>query len=486
MLGSELAARLGRVAAENPDTPLVSDGSGPTTARALVDLVDAKIDGYRRAGIDGHALVGSVAWPPAEFVSDVFAVLALGGILAPLPRQISDWELDRIERLLPLSALALPPDSPLRPEGKPAQVAGRRLLTRPPTAPGLLAGAGTAQLTSGTSGRTQVALRPVAALSAEVEGYISALSLSPATVLACPVPLHHAYGFGLAALAAPLAGAAVHALEPDRPRVLLRNIIERRVNLVAGVAPLLRILAESAREPPAAGIGYLTAGMPIDAHTARLVGTRLAGTLGEVYGTTETGPICVRPPGPWAQALRSLGRPLPGVEVRLAGGEAGAGSDRGAGSDSGVGSGLITVRSPSAMTGYLVNGAINTAAVQDGFVTGDLGRWNRDGLTIVGRVKNCINVAGVKVSPEEIETVLMEFPQVRSCLVDGVDDERLGQRIRATVTPDSVDLAALRAFCEERLSPPKLPHLLRTAPGLQTTATGKVIRNQQVVDGAGA
>ena len=56
--------------------------------------------------------------------------------------------------------------------------------------------------------------------------------------------------------------------------------------------------------------------MPLDPRTAELVGTVLGGWLGEVYGTTETGPICVRPPVPWQDA-RSLGGPLPGVRVEL-------------------------------------------------------------------------------------------------------------------------------------------------------------------------
>ena len=81
-------------------------------------------------------------------------------------------------------------------------VVGERLIARKP--PGFVppGGAASAQLTSGTSGRTKVALRPVSALIAEAENYETALDMGPGTVLACPVPLHHAYGFGLAALAA--------------------------------------------------------------------------------------------------------------------------------------------------------------------------------------------------------------------------------------------------------------------------------------------
>ena len=134
------------------------------------------------------------------------------------------------------------------------------------------------------------------------------------------------------------------------------------------------------------------------------------------------------------------------------------------------------VHSPTAMTGYLDQDRVDAAPVADGFVVGDIGRRTPDGLVIVGRLANCVNVGGAKVSPEEVEAVLLEFPEVRSCLVDGVPDERLGERIRATVTPADVDLPALQAFCRQRLSGSKLPSRFLSIETLETTATGKVIR----------
>jgi acyl-CoA synthetase (AMP-forming)/AMP-acid ligase II len=90
------------------------------------------------------------------------------------------------------------------------------------------------------------------------------------------------------------------------------------------------------------------------------------------------------------------------------------------------------------MTGYLYPDRVDAAPIADGFLTGDIGRMTPDGLVIMGRLMNCVNVGGTKVSPEEVEAVLLEFPTVRSCLVDGEPDEWLGQRIRATVTPADV------------------------------------------------
>jgi acyl-CoA synthetase (AMP-forming)/AMP-acid ligase II len=465
---------LREIAAPSPRAVLFAEDAGSTTAQGLVELVEARIGAYRRSGIGPGCRVGAVAWPAASFTADVLAVLALDAVVVPLPRQMSEWERERTEALAAPTHLAVPLDSPLLP-GMGDAVAGRRLIVRQPPGAAPPGGAASAQLTSGTSGTTRVALRLVGALMAEAENYRAALDLGPGTVLACPVPLHHAYGFGLAVLAAPLAGATTLVTSADRPRMLLRAFDQHDVTLVAGVPPLLRLLAESATSAPKRRIGYLTAGMPLDPRTAELVGTVLGGRLGEVYGTTETGPICVRPPVPWQNA-RSLGRPLPAVRVDLRPLVDAPESQPSADDEADGASGLVAVHSPTAMTGYLYPDRVDAAPVANGFVSGDIGRRTPDGLVIVGRLANCVNVGGVKVSPEEVEAVLLEFPPVSSCLVDGVPDERLGQRIRATVTPADVDLSALQAFCRQRLSGAKLPSRFLSIDSLETTATGKVIR----------
>ncbi len=468
---------LRETAVRSPQAVVFAEDAGSTTARALVELAEARLDAYRRTGIGPGCRVGSVAWPAASFTADVLAVLALEAVLVPLPRQMSEWERERTEALAAPTHLAAPLDWPLLP-GIGDVVAGRRLIVRKPPGEAPPGGAASAQLTSGTSGHTRVALRLISALMAEAENYRAALDLAPGTVLACPVPLHHAYGFGLAALAAPLAGATTLVTSADRPRMLLRALDQHDVTLVASVPPMLRLLAEAATSRPTRRVGYLTAGMPLDSRTAELVGTVLGGRIGEVYGTTETGPICVRPPVPWQNA-RSLGPPLPGVRVDLRPlidvrePQPSADDADGAGD---VPTGLVAVHSPSAMTGYLYPDRVDAAPVANGFVVGDIGRLTPDGLVIVGRLANCVNVGGAKVSPEEVEAVLLEFPTVRSCLVDGVPDERLGQRIRATVTPADVDLSALQAFCRQRLSGSKLPSRFLSIETLETTATGKVIR----------
>ncbi|MGA4844874.1 class I adenylate-forming enzyme family protein [Streptomyces sp. G5(2025)] len=469
---AELLSLLRAQGARAGGAPLVSDDSGTTSAAQLAERVDARARTLREAGVGPGTLVGTVAWPAAEFIGDVFAIITTGAVAVPLPRRLTPWELQRIQERCPLDFLSAPSSSSAFPataagEGQRILSVGREGARRP-----AFEEAATAQITSGTTGYPRVALRSAAALLAEAEHYRTALALGPKSRLLCPVPLQHAYGFGLCAVAAALAGAPVRCTTPDKPRLLLRELAAGDVTLFVGVPPMLRLLAKAARTRPHDGpaIGFLSAGMALDAHTAELVATRLGGHVGQVYGTTETGPICVSRPAPWQAGVSGPGAPLPGVRVQLS-------PVPGAGDGAGDAvTGLVTVRSPSMMLGYAEGGAVDATPLRDGFTTGDLARWEGRDLVLAGRLSTSLNVAGAKVSPEEIEAVLLAFPDVATCLVSGVDDPALGQRISATVTPDTVDLDKLERFCRERLSPSWVPHIFASRTELPTTETGKVIR----------
>jgi acyl-CoA synthetase (AMP-forming)/AMP-acid ligase II len=161
---------LRETAARSPQAVLFAEEAGNTTAQDLVALTETRLDAYRRAGIGPGCRVGAVAWPAASFVADVLAVLALDAVVVPLPRQMSEWERERNEELAAVTHLAAPLDWPLLP-GVGGVVAGERLIARKPPGEAPPGGAASAQLTSGTSGRTKVALRPVSALLAEAENY---------------------------------------------------------------------------------------------------------------------------------------------------------------------------------------------------------------------------------------------------------------------------------------------------------------------------
>jgi long-chain acyl-CoA synthetase len=152
----------------------------------------------------------------------------------------------------------------------------------------------------------------------------------------------------------------------------------------------------------------------------------------EGYGLTETSPV-VSANRPGAGAPGTVGWPLPGVDVRIAGPDA-------------QGDGEIAVRGPNVMLGYFGNPAATADVLRDGwFHTGDLGRVLADGrLRVTGRRKNMIaTAAGKKIYPEEIETVLANSPYVLEVVVMGGRGPR-GEReeVQAHVFPNLPEIEA--------------------------------------------
>jgi fatty-acyl-CoA synthase len=108
---------------------------------------------------------------------------------------------------------------------------------------------------------------------------------------------------------------------------------------------------------------------------------------------------------------------------------------------------------------------------------GDWARVEADGtLTLLGRGSHCINTAGEKVYPEEVEEVVKSHPDVQDCLVVGVEDERLGQRVTAVaslVEDATVDAETLREFTRSKLAGYKVPKQIHLVDQVQRAANGK-------------
>jgi acyl-CoA synthetase (AMP-forming)/AMP-acid ligase II len=135
--------------------------------------------------------------------------------------------------------------------------------------------------------------------------------------------------------------------------------------------------------------------------------------------------------------------------------------------------------------GYWENEEATKAVLDDdGWLsTRDIGVLSEDGyLALVDRAKDLIIVSGFNVYPFEVETVLVQHPQVDQTVVIGRDDERRGERVVAFVTvPDGVDapeLEELIDFCRERLARYKCPTELQVVDELPIGASGKTMRRK--------
>ncbi|CDO88880.1 acyl-CoA synthetase [Mycobacterium triplex] len=185
--------------------------------------------------------------------------------------------------------------------------------------------------------------------------------------------------------------------------------------------------------------------------------------LTNVFGQTETlGAYTTLLPDDHHDPARagSVGRPLPGVEVRVV--------DPDTGDDV----------EPGAIGELWVN---TTQNVTDGWLrTGDLGRQDADGyLFPSGRLKDTINRGGEKFGPVEVEEALRSHPAVSDVAVAGIADDELGQRVGAAVVACApVTLDELRAHCRESIAHFKLPERLAIVDNIPYSAIGKVNRDQ--------
>jgi acyl-CoA synthetase (AMP-forming)/AMP-acid ligase II len=141
--------------------------------------------------------------------------------------------------------------------------------------------------------------------------------------------------------------------------------------------------------------------------------------------------------------------------------------------------GEVVVRGRKVMRGYRNNPEANAAAFIDGwFRTGDIGAIDNDGyLALTGRIKDLINRGGEKISPEEVEAVLLEDPAVAEAAVFGVPDPKYGEEVAAAVVlHDNCDAIKLQEFCRERLADFKVPKFIQITSALPKNVMGKIKR----------
>jgi o-succinylbenzoate---CoA ligase len=144
--------------------------------------------------------------------------------------------------------------------------------------------------------------------------------------------------------------------------------------------------------------------------------------------------------------------------------------------------GLILVRGPQIMRGYLDRPQDTARVLRDGWLhTGDFGVLDARGrLTVLDRRTDLIVSGGENVYPSEIEAVLLEHPAVREAGVVARRDAEWGQRVEAVVVCEPQDQTLLRSslleHCAQRLARFKHPRAIHFASALPRTASGKLQR----------
>lgn len=187
------------------------------------------------------------------------------------------------------------------------------------------------------------------------------------------------------------------------------------------------------------------------------------------YGSNEIGPICGALPEDVDLSPGSVGRPLPGVELEIIDAE-GRPADQGE----------VRLRGAGMIAGYVGDPAATAEAFRDGwFHPGDLARRDARGcIQLLGRANEVMNFDGTLVSPQEIETVLLDHPGVAEAAVFALPSARFGQVPVAAIVPrGAMDAAALLAWCRQRLGS-RAPASCMRVDALPRNAMGKVLRRE--------
>lgn len=194
-----------------------------------------------------------------------------------------------------------------------------------------------------------------------------------------------------------------------------------------------------------------------------------------MYGQTEAAArLSYLPPELLDSKLGSIGRGIPGVELFVL-------DEQGLPVAPGQ-VGEIVAKGPNIMLGYWNNpGETRQVLDERGLHTGDLARVDEDSfIYIVARKKDFIKAGAHRVSAREVEDVILENPSVLECAVVSVEDEMMGEAVKACVVPvdwSSRDAGRILAWCKQRLAPYKVPRLIEFMRSLPKNAAGKVIKD---------
>ncbi len=336
------------------------------------------------------------------------------------------------------------------------------------------------QYTSGTTGFPKGAMlsHRNLLLNAYYSGECQRLSADDRVCI--PVPFYHCFGCVLGTLACVVHGAAmVVPADYFDPGKTLDSIERCRATSLYGVPTMfisqLEHASYASRDLKSLRTGIM-AGSPCPIELMkRVTGKMGASELTIAYGLTEFSPVITqtRTNDAIEKRVETVGKPLPGVEVKIIDAASGATLPPGQ-------PGELCSRGHGTMIGYYNMPEATVKAIdKDGWLhTGDLSVQTPDGyFKITGRLKDMIIRGGENVYPREIEEFLYSHPMVEEVQVIGVPDEKYGEEIAAWIKlkagqQSTVD--EIRQFCRERIAHYKVPRYVKFVPAFPMTVTGKI------------
>ncbi|WP_133510504.1 long-chain-fatty-acid--CoA ligase [Candidatus Thiosymbion oneisti] len=333
--------------------------------------------------------------------------------------------------------------------------------------------------TSGTTGRPKGAMLSHTNLRVNTASIRQALHLEPGRDRVLVVlPLFHAFAATVGMLTPLLHGLGSVIVGQFDPKSVSAAIAEYGATIFLGVPSMYNLLLrleDQARNQWASVRFCVSGGAAMPQALMASFEERFDIPILEGDGPTECAPVtCVNPlAGP--RKPGSVGLPIPGVEMRVAGPDGVwlADSEHGE----------VCVRGANVMQGYWgLEAQTRESFFGDWFRTGDLGYRDADGyFFLVDRIKDLIISNGMNVYPRMIEEVLYRYPDIAEAAVVGEPHRLHGEIPVAFVVPKPgarLDPARLRDWCKEHLGRHEIPRRLELREDLPRNAAGKILKRE--------
>lgn len=326
--------------------------------------------------------------------------------------------------------------------------------------------------TSGTTGSAKGVLLTQASIVERAQPAMDALGISTQSRVLWCLPM--AYHFVVSICAYVLSGACIVVSKGLRATSLLKAAQQHDVTH-AYLSPhhihvLAQLPAPSSLPSSLTTVVATTAALPKEWSTGFYQRHDLP--VRQALGIIEVGLPLVSAGGA-DEAMGALGRPVAPYRARIL-------DDQFKPLEPNI-PGELALQGPGLFSAYTDPLQLQADVLCDGyFRTGDLAQIDDQGaVTLLGRLKDVINVGGFKVFPQEVESVLLANPGVSLCRVSRAADPRTGEQVVAEVVIDAqINEESLAAWCRSRLAPLACPAQYHFVDHLPLTASGKVIRHQ--------
>jgi|SoiMethySBSTD1v2_1073268.scaffolds.fasta_scaffold00073_5 acyl-CoA synthetase (AMP-forming)/AMP-acid ligase II len=332
--------------------------------------------------------------------------------------------------------------------------------------------------TSGSTGRPKRVPLTHANLSISAQNVAATYQLSSSDVSLCVMPLFHVHGLVASTLATLATGGTVVVPAKFSPLSFWRVARDAGATWYSAVPTIHQLLlarAEPGSKPPGAEklrfIRSCSAALP--PQVMHDLEAAFGAPVLEAYGMTEAAhQMASNPLPPSARKPGSVGQGTNvGISIRDENGNVLPSGARGE----------VCISGPNVVSGYENNPEANaTAFFGEWFRTGDQGTLDEHGyLSLTGRLKEMINRGGEKISPREIDEVLLTHPAIAEAVAFGMSHQTWGEEVAAAVKlrdGASAKEAEILAFCRERLADFKRPKQIFITEAIPRTATGKIQR----------